>query len=592
MKEKTTLENVINKFLMNSRNTNAITLIALVVTVVVLLILATISVLVLGGEDGIIIQAQKAKEDTEISEEKETVGIATTHAMGKDKYGNINEEKLRKELNSLLGNGKTVVSSNGNYINVFFTESKRNYKVDSDGNIVIDDIIQVSDKYPGDITDNGKYDGTEKNPYKIFCVEDYIAFIHQTRTGDEYVGKYIELGCSLDFSNPKSYVDSTTKEFGDWNNDGYEEELIVELFKGKGIKNGDTFGGTLDGKGNELLNFFFYDEIDESDLHFGLFQKNEGTIENLTVEGNMNLDLIEIKPSTSIYIGTIAAENQHGGKIENCESNVNITIKTINEISQENSRTVYIGGITGNNQDDENIINNCKYTGKIDVELKTQQDASLLYDIYRIGGIVGENDCEIINSINKGNIIVNKIETGDDGALLSVGGIAGKNNDNGVIENCVNLGDVTAQSEYSEIRMGGISAEMEDLTTCKIKNAYNEGKIKGTSLNNTLEIGGIVGEGYGQISYTYNTGIIEGVASKNRIGAIIGCVKSYATNSKITDSIYNKIDGIFGAQGNDIEGIVPKNNFTEEEAIKTMNDNVVAHNLETDKKYEWTKIEI
>ena len=148
MKEKTTLENVINKFLMNSRNTNAITLIALVVTVVVLLILATISVLVLGGEDGIIIQAQKAKEDTEISEEKETVGIATTHAMGKDKYGNINEENLREELNSLLGNGKTVVSSNGNYINVFFTESKRNYKVDSDGNIVIDDIIQVSDKYP------------------------------------------------------------------------------------------------------------------------------------------------------------------------------------------------------------------------------------------------------------------------------------------------------------------------------------------------------------------------------------------------------------------------------------------------------------
>ena len=56
-----------------------ITLIALVVTIVVLLILAAIGVTTLLGDNGIINHSQNAKEDTEISEEKRnSLGITDT----------------------------------------------------------------------------------------------------------------------------------------------------------------------------------------------------------------------------------------------------------------------------------------------------------------------------------------------------------------------------------------------------------------------------------------------------------------------------------------------------------------------------------
>ena len=54
------------KKLMKKENFKGITLIALVVTIVVLLILATVSIGMLTGENGIITQAQNSKEQTEI----------------------------------------------------------------------------------------------------------------------------------------------------------------------------------------------------------------------------------------------------------------------------------------------------------------------------------------------------------------------------------------------------------------------------------------------------------------------------------------------------------------------------------------------
>ena len=57
----------------NVKEKKGITLIALVVTIVVLLILAAVSISMLGGENGIITQAQNAKEETrggEVEEER------------------------------------------------------------------------------------------------------------------------------------------------------------------------------------------------------------------------------------------------------------------------------------------------------------------------------------------------------------------------------------------------------------------------------------------------------------------------------------------------------------------------------------------
>ena len=76
------------------KTSQGITLIALVVTVVVLIILAAISIGVLTGDNGIINQSKSAKEETEIAQEKETVELSAVQAAGKDQFGNITEDKI------------------------------------------------------------------------------------------------------------------------------------------------------------------------------------------------------------------------------------------------------------------------------------------------------------------------------------------------------------------------------------------------------------------------------------------------------------------------------------------------------------------
>ena len=60
-----------------------VTLIALAVTIVVMLILAGVTISVLNGENGIVKQAQKAKEESKIKELKEKVRIDIAGKRGK-----------------------------------------------------------------------------------------------------------------------------------------------------------------------------------------------------------------------------------------------------------------------------------------------------------------------------------------------------------------------------------------------------------------------------------------------------------------------------------------------------------------------------
>ena len=79
-----------------SEKNKGITLIALVVTIIVLIILASISIGTLTGKNGIIGQSKDAKEQTEIAEEKEVVSLATVKAMEKDRFGNVTRENLQE----------------------------------------------------------------------------------------------------------------------------------------------------------------------------------------------------------------------------------------------------------------------------------------------------------------------------------------------------------------------------------------------------------------------------------------------------------------------------------------------------------------
>ena len=120
----------------NMKN-KGITLIALVVTIVVLLILAAVSIGMLAGENGIIRQAQEAKEKTDIGDEKERVQLAATAAAGKDGWGEITEENLANELTKNIGERDTdyTLDKDGEDFIVTYTDSERSYYVDANGNI-------------------------------------------------------------------------------------------------------------------------------------------------------------------------------------------------------------------------------------------------------------------------------------------------------------------------------------------------------------------------------------------------------------------------------------------------------------------------
>ena len=119
----------------NKSSIHGITLIALVVTIIILLILAGITVGAITGENGIIGEASNAKMQTEISQEKEIIDTASTIAMGKNKYGEITKENLDKELDKNPGSGKYSSEIINGGILVTFTESERKYIIDEEGEV-------------------------------------------------------------------------------------------------------------------------------------------------------------------------------------------------------------------------------------------------------------------------------------------------------------------------------------------------------------------------------------------------------------------------------------------------------------------------
>ena len=114
-----------------TRKNNGITLIALVITVIVLLILAGVTIATLTGENGILTRASEAAEQTEISAEKEGISVAYAGALaGKNGETNVNADDMNEEFSK---NNTNAEAKDG--IKIYFPDSQRWYKIDSKGNI-------------------------------------------------------------------------------------------------------------------------------------------------------------------------------------------------------------------------------------------------------------------------------------------------------------------------------------------------------------------------------------------------------------------------------------------------------------------------
>ena len=118
-------------------NVKGITLIALVVTIIVLLILAGVSIAMLTGNNGILTQAQNSKVKTEEATEKEGVGLAVIDAkIGDNGYEELNQTNLQDAIDKHFGKSvATVIDNKDGSFTVLFNGTDRMYDINKFGEV-------------------------------------------------------------------------------------------------------------------------------------------------------------------------------------------------------------------------------------------------------------------------------------------------------------------------------------------------------------------------------------------------------------------------------------------------------------------------
>ena len=117
---------------LNLKERKGITLIALVITIIVLLILAGVSIAMLTGANGILTQANNAKDETEQANAKEKVELAVIATMSQSKRGTLDADKLVTEITNNYG-GTATKTGTGFPVNT--TVDGKSFAIDKDGNV-------------------------------------------------------------------------------------------------------------------------------------------------------------------------------------------------------------------------------------------------------------------------------------------------------------------------------------------------------------------------------------------------------------------------------------------------------------------------
>ncbi len=427
------------------RSKKGITLIALVVTIVIILILAGITVGMVTSDNGILKETKSAKEQAEIDNEKSIVERAKMLTMMRDKSGKVTLAVFEPALKDEAGKNPTEVSDVGDVIEVLFTDTDRYYEVDKDGNVSEPQEV-VKDEYAGDITKGGRCDGSEKKPYEINCIEDLVALSNivngegikfengqlvQITESDGLEGKNIILVRNLNFKSKYSYADSTRTDFGNINGDDTDgNSLITEMTTGNGFvtigyEYTKLFSGTFDGNGKSIDNIMINNTerivYNGGEGLFGVTAYDSKII-NLTISGNID--------GGGQRTGGIIGYARGNTQIINCESKCNIKSKSS------------VGGITGHIEETSIIINSGN-TGNLEIIEPTDSYVSA-------GGIVGLATNYIINCYNLGNVKNNA-----KGVYKGAGGIAGNSKANiAYIYNCYNAGNIHGENSEGAI-LGG-----------------------------------------------------------------------------------------------------------------------------------------
>lgn len=115
-----------------AKKESGITIIALIVTIVVLLILAGVSISLIINRNGIISNAEVAKQETEIADEKEKINLSALAAQANNEEAVIRRNDFDKELKKFFNEDYTLEpDSDAEEYEVTFKKSGRKYTIKS-----------------------------------------------------------------------------------------------------------------------------------------------------------------------------------------------------------------------------------------------------------------------------------------------------------------------------------------------------------------------------------------------------------------------------------------------------------------------------
>ena len=481
-----------------------------ILNIIVLLIFAGVSIAMLTGDNGILTQAQRAKEETEKAQANEASDLANIESLINEYQSNIN-------------------------------------------------IPQVTDEKPGELEQE------DANTLVINSIEDLVFFSHDVTNKNNYSGKTVKLGVNLDFNSNKSYVNLNSTDYAEY---GYNGPIKQALTSGTGFipigsQDGtNSFYGTFDGNNKVICSLYINIDStgidsEESSRKVFFFSTNYGVVRNLgLVNMNMIIKGIYIDVGglsgvnyNSIYnsyvtgninvtagswtpVGGLCGVFNGSADIKNSYNLANIVCKNIKK--ENGGANISCAGIIGQTGDGEINIEKCFNRGNITAdggcndinvagicgganpnntgEIKNcynsgRLEGNLLQGRGIIGGIIGQHiGMDVSNSYNSGDIISNI----ENVKYLDVGGIAGIQDK--PISNVFNIGEITIKTNSGEINAGGITGSGA-YTATNINNAYNVGTI---NLENASsgDVGSISGADSGFIALnkcyylkgTYNIG--------------------------------------------------------------------------------------
>ena len=314
-----------------------ITLIALVITIIVLLILAGVTIAALSGDNGILTRAAESKNRTEEAQEKEGLELAVTSSQMEDVNTlEIDKEKLENAIKQQFGNNKdfSVTDNKDGSFLVNMNDTQRMYYIDETGEIIEQSKmlkISTADElkaFRDDVNSDNTYEG-----WYVYLTNNITLDVNEEW---KPIGEYISLtddknkafrgifdGCGYEIDGIKTNKDAT--ELFDFVDNG----KIMNLGIGE---NNNIIIVQILANNSKLVNCYNKADIIVGGYRGGLVGS---CILNSTIQKCYNLGNISISDSQEV-IGGICGELITGSRIYNCfnEGNINVNNTSSNMIGR------------------------------------------------------------------------------------------------------------------------------------------------------------------------------------------------------------------------------------------------------------------